>query len=247
MQENNEFEPDSGMSQPLTPVVGYASYSSTGEAGTQQIKQQATVIARECEDRGLHLIEIVGERVPATQKGLGRPGLAYALDLIRIGDAEGLVVSDLSKISQSSSELGTLMEWLSHTNARFIAPAQSLDTNYEHGRLAANLLIEVSRWERARLSERTRKGLTAARMNGKKTGRRAVTDNPDLTQRINQMRADGMTLQAIADRLNEEGVPTVRGGAKWRHSSVQAAAGYRRRRQSLELAALGHRPASKPA
>jgi recombinase len=42
------------------------------------------------------------------------------------------------------------------------------------------------------------------------------------------MRAQGMTLQAIADQLNEEGVPTVRGGTKWRHSSVQAAAGYRR-------------------
>jgi hypothetical protein len=39
-----------------------------------------------------------------------------------------------------------------------------------------------------------------------------------------------MTLQAIADRLNAEGVPTVRGGAKWRPSSVQAAAGYKRRR-----------------
>jgi hypothetical protein len=43
------------------------------------------------------------------------------------------------------------------------------------------------------------------------------------------MREEGMTLQAIADRLNEEGVPTVRGGAKWRHSSVQTAAGYVRR------------------
>jgi hypothetical protein len=37
-----------------------------------------------------------------------------------------------------------------------------------------------------------------------------------------------MTLQAIADRLNEEGVPTLRGGEKWRPSSVQAAVGYRR-------------------
>jgi DNA invertase Pin-like site-specific DNA recombinase len=244
MQENKELE--YGEPRSLTPVVGYASYSSTGDAGTQQLKQQATVIARECEDRGLHLIEVVGEPEPATQKGLSRPGLAYALDRIRIGDAEGLVVSDLSKVSQSVSELGTIMEWLCHTNARFIAAAQSLDTNREHGRLAASLLIEVSRWERARLSERTRKGLTAARMSGKKTGRSAVTDNPDLTQRINQMRAEGMTLQAIADRLNEEGVPTVRGGAKWRHSSVQAAAGYRRRRQSLELL-LGHPPARKLA
>jgi hypothetical protein len=51
-------------------------------------------------------------------------------------------------------------------------------------------------------------------MNGRSTGRAAVADDPDLSQRIAQMRAQGMTLQAIADRLNEEGVPTVRGGAK---------------------------------
>jgi hypothetical protein len=37
-----------------------------------------------------------------------------------------------------------------------------------------------------------------------------------------------MTLQAIADRLNAEGVPTLRGGRQWRPSSVQAAVGYRR-------------------
>jgi hypothetical protein len=34
--------------------------------------------------------------------------------------------------------------------------------------------------------------------------------------------------KAIADRLNEESVPTLRGGEKWRPSSVQAAVGYRR-------------------
>jgi hypothetical protein len=73
-------------------------------------------------------------------------------------------------------------------------------------------------------------------MNGKSSGRRAVTDDPGLSERIAQMRADGMTLQAIADRLNEEGVPTVRGGTKWRHSSVQAAAGYRRRQRPLPVA-----------
>jgi hypothetical protein len=40
-----------------------------------------------------------------------------------------------------------------------------------------------------------------------------------------------MTLQAIADTLNREGVPTLRGGAEWRPSSVQAAAGYKRPRR----------------
>ena len=37
-----------------------------------------------------------------------------------------------------------------------------------------------------------------------------------------------MTLQAIADALNADGVPTLRGGAMWRPSSVQRATGYRR-------------------
>jgi hypothetical protein len=49
-----------------------------------------------------------------------------------------------------------------------------------------------------------------------------------LHKRIAAMRADGMTLQAIADVLNDERVPTQRGGAKWRPSSVQSAAGYKR-------------------
>jgi hypothetical protein len=37
-----------------------------------------------------------------------------------------------------------------------------------------------------------------------------------------------MTLQAIADILNEEGVTTLRGGTMWRPSSVQRATGYHR-------------------
>ena len=48
-----------------------------------------------------------------------------------------------------------------------------------------------------------------------------------------------MTLQAIADQLNEEDIPTVRGGAKWRHSSVQAVSGYQRRKPNGPRAVPG--------
>ncbi len=61
------------------------------------------------------------------------------------------------------------------------------------------------------------------------SARPAVADSPELKERIVGMRAQGMTLQAIADVLNAEGVPTVRGGACWRPSSVHAATGYKRR------------------
>jgi hypothetical protein len=36
------------------------------------------------------------------------------------------------------------------------------------------------------------------------------------------MRGHGMTLQAICDRLNTEGVPTARGGHLWRPTSLRA-------------------------
>jgi hypothetical protein len=70
--------------------------------------------------------------------------------------------------------------------------------------------------------------MAAARLRGGGQGRVAVADMPELQERITRMREDGMTLQAIADVLNEEGVPTLRGGAMWRPSSVQRATGYRR-------------------
>jgi chromosome partitioning protein len=60
------------------------------------------------------------------------------------------------------------------------------------------------------------------------TGRSARPDVSELKLRIREMRDSGMTLQAIANRLNEENVPTLRGGARWQPSAVQAASGYRR-------------------
>jgi DNA invertase Pin-like site-specific DNA recombinase len=216
----------------LLPVIGYASCVGNGSVAAVDLKQQAAVIAQECKSRAFSLIEVVGERSPATSKGLSRPGLAYALERITSGEARGLVVVELSRITHSVDELGTIIDGLIRLGVRLVASADAFDTESEGGQLAAGLLVEVSRWERNRISERTRTALQAARTNGRSAGRPAVADDADLSQRIAHMRAQGMTLQAIADRLNEECVPTVRGGAKWRHSSVQAAAGYRRRQRS---------------
>jgi len=53
----------------------------------------------------------------------------------------------------------------------------------------------------------------------------AVPAREDLRERIAAMRAQGMTLQAIADVLNEEGVPIPGHGQKWRPSRVSAESG----------------------
>jgi DNA invertase Pin-like site-specific DNA recombinase len=232
MDENRQLDSRGGgdarrRSSPAK-AIGYASCALPGSAAALELKQQAEVITQECKRRGLELLEVVGEHSPKGGRASSRPGLEYALDRIASGAASGLVVVELSRLTHSVSELGRTIQWLLARDVRLIAAVDALDTHSEGGRLAAGLLVSVSGWERSRISERTRHGLQVARMNGRAVGRPAVADDPGLSQRIAAMRAEGMTLQAIADQLNDEGVPTVRGGAKWRHSSVQAAAGYRR-------------------
>ena len=215
-------------------MLGYAVVSAPqGGVNGRELTAQAELIAAECERRGLELVELVREREPRNGKGLHRPGLGYACTRISAGEAQGLVVSELSRLSRSAAELGEILQWFTRSGARLVAVAQELDTDEPEGRLAVGTLIEVSGWERERLSERTQKGLQAARLEGRRRGRPAVADDRELGERITRMRTEGMTLQAIADRLNQEGVPTVRGGAKWRPSSVQGAVGYKRPRPRL--------------
>jgi DNA invertase Pin-like site-specific DNA recombinase len=246
MDDNRQFNSSRDGGEPRrrsspAKAIGYASCALPGGAAALELKQQAEVITRECKRRGIELLEVVGEHSPKGGRASSRPGLEYALDRIDSGAASGLVVVELARLTHSVTELGKTIQWLLDRDVRLIASVDALDTHSEGGRLAASLLVAVSGWERSRISERTRHGLQVARMSGRSIGRPAVADDPGLSQRIAAMRAEGMTLQAIADRLNDEGVPTVRGGAKWRHSSVQAAAGYRRGERS-ERDALVSRP-----
>jgi DNA invertase Pin-like site-specific DNA recombinase len=225
-------------------VVGYASVNAPREEGSNDdLQRQVDEIVCECGRRGLALLEVVREGVRKRQRPLERPGLGYALGRIAAGEAEGLVVAELAGVCRAVPDLGSVLIWLTRREARLVVAVPRIDTGEQTGRLVVRTIIEVSSWERKRLGERTRDGMRAA---GRK-GPASVADSPDLRARIAAMRSTGMTLQAIADQLNAEGVPTVRGGAKWRPSSVQAAVGYQRPPTShtpdLRLARTDHKHA----
>jgi len=189
---------------------------------------QAQAIEAACAARGWAFVAGVREPEPANGKGLERPGLTHALARLERGEADCLVVTELSRLTRSAAEVGELLDRLGRARVRLVVLDLEMDTDTNSGQLVAKALATVSAWERERLSERTRRGLAAARERGA-TGRPAVSDRPELVERITTMRASGMTLQAIADALNAQGEPTVRGGTRWRPSSVQAALGYKRR------------------
>ena len=114
---------------PGIPVIGYASIPGPGAAARRELEHQAKMITEECESRGLRLLEIVREREPSSGKALSRPGLAYAMERISIGEVSGLVVSELSRVTRSAAEVGRVIEWLDRSHARLIAATHGFDTN----------------------------------------------------------------------------------------------------------------------
>jgi DNA invertase Pin-like site-specific DNA recombinase len=206
-----------------------------------EFEAQAEAIAAWCRAHGLALDKIVRDVEAETGDARPRPGLSWALERVAAGEAEALVAARLSDLATSAANLPPMLRWFQDRRLTLVAVDMRLDTSTEAGRLAVDALAAVGGWERHRLSERTRRGLAAARSQGAGRGRATLADLPELRSRIASMRDRGMTLQAIADVLNDEGVPTVRGGAKWRPSSVQSATGYRRPSSPSESAWLPSR------
>jgi DNA invertase Pin-like site-specific DNA recombinase len=209
---------------PGAPVIGYVTLSA--EEQHEGAEGPAEAIADACTRADWQLFDVVTDRERG--RGLERPGLNYALRQIAERKARGLVVSEVRRLTHSVMELGALLEWFRDAGAVLVALDLALDTSTPAGREVAGTLITLGAWQRQHHAERTRHGLAEVRASGAHPGRPAVSDRPELAERITRMRTSGMTLQAIADQLNAEGVPTSRGGTMWRPSSVQAALGYRR-------------------
>lgn len=164
---------------------------------------------------GVEVVEVVGDR-----DGEPRSGLAGALELIADGAAEVLVVARLHDAASSLGELVVLLAWLERAGAGLVAADVGFDSGKASGRRTVALLREVDGWDgdpQPLGRPRGRPGLSSA--------------DPELAERLALMRERGLSLQAIADALNAERVPTPRGGVEWRPSSVQAALGYRRPRR----------------
>jgi DNA invertase Pin-like site-specific DNA recombinase len=229
------------MAESPRALIGYARVSHEEQAASGYgLKAQEHTIRVALKRRGWKLNRLIRDE-GVSGKSLERPGLIEALKLIAAGEVDGLVVAKLDRLSRSVIDFALLLEWFEEAGATLLALDLDVDTSTPGGRLVANVFASVAEWERDTIAQRTSAALAAARAAGRKIGPGSVSDNPKLLKRIQTLRDRKLSLQAIADELNHDGVPTVRGGAKWRVSSVQSALGYRRRRRRrrpTELPAL---------
>jgi DNA invertase Pin-like site-specific DNA recombinase len=232
-------------SKTTSRMIGYARVSTDEQAiSGLGLADQELRIREMAKPRGWRLVQMIRDE-GLSAGTLERPGLHRALGLLAAGRADGLVVAKLDRLTRSTIDFGLLIEWFKDSGRVLVLLDLGVDTSTAAGELVANVIASVAQWERGVISERTRAALAALRAQGRPTGRPAVADDPQLLERIRRMhRSDGMTLRRIAEVLNAEGVPTLRGAAQWRVSSVQAACGYKRppkRRKPVDLPAATRR------
>ena len=198
-------------------VVGYLRVSTIGQE--YGIEAQRSAIAAEADRRGWH-VEWV-EDAGRSGKDINRPGITRALDLLRQGRAEALVVSKLDRLSRSLADFARLIETASRQGWGVVAIDLGIDTTTPTGELVASIMASVSQWERRMIGMRTREGLAEARKAGKQIGSPVLLP-VEVQDRIVSERASGRTLAAIAESLNDDSVPLPGGGRVWLPGSVSA-------------------------
>jgi DNA invertase Pin-like site-specific DNA recombinase len=200
-------------------VIAYARVSTEeqGLSGAGMEAQRAAILA-ECERRGWALVESF-EDVGAGEN-LKRPGVQAALDALSRGEASALVVAKLDRLSRSMLDFAGVMASAQKQSWALVALDCAVDTTTPAGEAMANVMAVFAQLERRLIGQRTREALAVKRAAGIRLGR--PTDvAPELAQRIRAERASGATLRRIAQTLNEDGVPTPRGGSLWRPSSLE--------------------------
>lgn len=202
--------------QPLR-VLGYVRVSTN----KQEVGPEVQIDALEAEAARLGWqLEIRREEAASAKSMDGRPVLAQALADLKARRADVLAVSKMDRLNRDVHDFSGLLKRGAREGWAIVALDLNVDTTTEMGAAMSQNAMVFAELERKRIGRRTREGMAKIKeQTGKHMGRRA--ELPLETARyIHELRREGLTMQAIADRLTTEGVATATGG-KWHPSTVR--------------------------
>lgn len=203
----------------VSAVVGYARVSTTEQADSGLgLEAQRQAIRVECERRGWKLLGIE-EDAGWSGKVATRPGLQRALAACKAGRADGLLVAKLDRLSRSMQHAAALLAEAERDGWALVALDLGVDLSTPSGEVMAHVLAAIAQFERRLIGQRTKDALAVKKAQGVRLGRPRTLPGA-VVGRIAKERASGRSLQAIADALNADGVPTAHGGSQWWSSTV---------------------------
>jgi DNA invertase Pin-like site-specific DNA recombinase len=174
-------------------LIGYARVSTTGQGLESQLD---ALQAAGCE-------RIFSEKGSGGRLDLPQRSACY--DYLRPGDT--LVVYKIDRLGRSSSKLIADLDVLHARGVHFRSLTEGIDTGTDLGRFFYTVMAAFAELDRARIRERTRDGLAAARARGRKGGRkpaltpRQVEMARSLAEQRDDSGAHAYTMTEIAARL----------------------------------------------
>jgi DNA invertase Pin-like site-specific DNA recombinase len=169
-------------------IIGYARVSTED----QHLDAQTSALEAIGADR------IFAEKVSGTKKS--RPELERMIEQLREGDV--VVVTKYDRLSRSLQDLLSIVEAVGAKGAGFRSLAEDIDTTTPAGRLVFHVFASIAQFERERISERTKEGLTAARKRGR-IGGRPTALSPERRAEVVRMRdQEGRGIAELARLFN---------------------------------------------
>jgi hypothetical protein len=131
------------------PTIGYVRYADRAE-----LERHTNAMRQACATRNWKLAGVLRDEQRSGSKALERPGLVQALERMSTPGRTRLVVSKLSHLSRSATDLMALFEWFARHDVELVAVDAGLDMTTPDGRRAAHALLATV----ARRQEQARNG-----------------------------------------------------------------------------------------
>jgi DNA invertase Pin-like site-specific DNA recombinase len=177
-------------------LIGYARVS------TQDQKYSLEAQVEELKAAGCE--KIYQEEVSSVDSQ--RLELENALDYIREGNGDILVVKKLDRLARSVADTVKIQERLEAKKAGLKILDMDIDTSTPSGRLQFNLFAAIAQFERDVMLERQKVGIARAKADGKYKGRKPTSD--DKKDKILKLALTNKTRQDIANEVGC-GIATV--------------------------------------
>jgi site-specific DNA recombinase len=219
----------------LKRAILYARVSSAEHVEGYSLDQQIDALRAWAAREGFEVLaEVRDEGWSAAY--LERPGLDRVRDMVEEGGVSVVVAQDADRITREPAHRAFLDGECERFGTRLLALDDWGDDTHE-GELLRYLKGWVSKGERLKISERSRRGKREKARRGETVGnlraplgfrytedRKALEVDPEkmaVARRIFEMAASGDSLLAIKKALERDGVPTVTGKRSWHLKTLQ--------------------------
>jgi DNA invertase Pin-like site-specific DNA recombinase len=218
-------------------ALGYLRVSTEEQAATGHgLEAQEKSVRSFAESQGYELVEVLTDPgVSGATRPADRPAFGRALELAAAGAFDVLLVAKIDRLSRDIRHAMTTVSDLAEQHeVAFRSVTESvIDTSNPMGRTFFAIFAGMAENERFVIRDRTAGGRVAKAGKGGfaggqapygyakdlEGGLRIVPEQARIVRRIYQERRRKRTLQAIADGLNAEGIPSPKGG-RWAVSTV---------------------------